>query len=164
MTGKTDHRQVRKDHRRPVADDDPRLAVTGPSDLLRGWRQLLENGRWEVTISFSEYEYLFSRPCFYCGRTRTQCGRTSAVWVDRIDNDRPYEPVNVRASCAQCNWGKFRQSAESFMSHCAAVFWNHNDPVAEFAQWLGDNGMCIASVDFEAPQDMREVLEAYYER
>lgn len=52
-------------------------------------------------ISFPEYEYVISKPCFYCdgyfGRVQVCSG------MDRIDNDNGYEFMNVLPCCKICN-------------------------------------------------------------
>lgn len=51
------------------------------------------------TISRELYESLIARPCHYCGG---ELNKTSHG-LDRVDNDRGYEPDNVVPCCWRCN-------------------------------------------------------------
>lgn len=55
----------------------------------------------QFSITFPEYEYVISKPCFYCdgyfGKVQVCSG------LDRIDNSRGYELMNVLPCCKICN-------------------------------------------------------------
>jgi hypothetical protein len=54
------------------------------------------------TLDFTTYSGLVQWPCGYCGDALCDTG----VALDRMDNDRGYEPGNVVPCCSGCNDAK----------------------------------------------------------
>lgn len=52
-------------------------------------------------ITFPEYEFVISKPCFYCDGYFGQVKVCSGL--DRIDNSKGYEFMNVLPCCSVCN-------------------------------------------------------------
>lgn len=55
----------------------------------------------EWALSESTWRALIEKPCSYCGEALavSKCG----IGLDRLDNDRGYEPGNVAPCCIRCN-------------------------------------------------------------
>src|SRR5208282_6747815 len=65
--------------------------------------QTAENKRnilWN--ISFDDYELLIKQPCYYCS---FEFGRpvSTGSGLDRLDNNKGYEIINVVSCCELCN-------------------------------------------------------------
>jgi hypothetical protein len=52
-----------------------------------------------LEIIYDDYVKLISKPCFYCGEIKEECG----VGLDRIDNSKGYVLGNVVSCCGECN-------------------------------------------------------------
>ncbi len=73
------------------------------------------NARWRYTISackkkganltleFSEYRWLLSKPCKYC---KSSIEQETGIGLDRLDNSKGYEFHNVVPCCGRCNIGR----------------------------------------------------------
>lgn len=64
-------------------------------------RCLARNRKKPFSLSLEEYRFLMGKPCFYCdgyfGRVKVCIG------LDRIDNSKGYELMNVLPCCGVCN-------------------------------------------------------------
>jgi 5-methylcytosine-specific restriction endonuclease McrA len=66
----------------------------------RKWNDIVQDVKRsgkELTITREEAYAIFKMPCAYCGTTIDHRG------IDRIDNNKGYEPGNVAPSCWTCN-------------------------------------------------------------
>lgn len=61
-----------------------------------------------VTLTRSQYEKLRARPCHWCGGGLPSGG----VGLDRLDNERGYEPGNVVPCCEECNIRRLNMPVE----------------------------------------------------
>lgn len=67
-------------------------------------------------------------PCNYCGDSLTitrkaynMNGPYTHNGIDRVNNDRGYEPNNVVACCEICNRMKLTLSKEEFLNHVQKI-------------------------------------------
>lgn len=79
-----------------------------------------------VTLGLDEVEVLVVQPCHYCGSTdyRDSVGRSVNPWfngLDRIDNDRGYEPGNVVPCCGECNMMRRNMTQDGFLHRCREI-------------------------------------------
>jgi hypothetical protein len=65
-----------------------------------------------MTLSYEQFLSLQEQPCHYCGSSLNPQATGSSL--DRVDNDRGYEPDNVVTCCKTCNQGKMDQSVSDF--------------------------------------------------
>ena len=70
-------------------------------------------------LSTLEFERLWGRPCFYCGKA----GRGNGI--DRVKNHVGYEIGNAVSCCKQCNMAKGIMDANEFVSMCVRVASNN---------------------------------------
>lgn len=84
---------------------------------------------WKLT--FGEFKQVVVRPCHYCGNelTNTHRGKDSHeghsvryTGIDRVDNDRGYEPDNIVPCCIVCNRMKHVLSYDQFVQHIKAIY------------------------------------------
>ena len=66
------------------------------------------------------------QPCTYCGDAPTY--PQSRNGIDRVVNERGYEPNNVVPSCKVCNYWKSTMSVEDFKAHVAKVHTHLSTP------------------------------------
>ncbi len=62
---------------------------------------------------FCQFEGL---PCYYCG------GNVGSISLDRVDNDRGYEPRNVVSCCYMCNSLKYIFDEKEFLNHINKIY------------------------------------------
>ena len=73
------------------------------------------------TLTGTEFDALTASNCIYCAIPPSQVNRESknGVFVyngiDRVDNERGYDPDNVVSCCRKCNWAKSTMTAEEFL-------------------------------------------------
>jgi hypothetical protein len=59
-----------------------------------------------------------SEPCVYCGSKPAMSSYGIVCnGIDRIDNNRGYEPDNIAACCHWCNLMKGKHTREAFFQH-----------------------------------------------
>lgn len=96
----TCHRCRKGKNRKRSRQSEARKRRTLPSRFARSRRAAKQRGKsWSLT--FEQYEVLAVLPCHYCtgllGKVEAGSG------LDRIDNDKGYEPGNVLPCCTFCN-------------------------------------------------------------
>lgn len=77
------------------------------------------------TLDLAAYTQLVTGDCFYCGMQPQQ--EPQGVWmkgtglkrngIDRVDNERGYEPGNCVSCCTSCNREKRHQSQQDFIDN-----------------------------------------------
>jgi len=67
------------------------------------------------TLSLEEFGAYWQQPCIYCGDS------ISTIGLDRVDNERGYEPDNVVPCCTGCNYSKRDGTTESYIARCKRV-------------------------------------------
>lgn len=85
-----------KVHQRRWSEKNPERARFAAAKIRKRHGRRVE---WE--LSFAQWLYLKSQPCFYCQTALTQ--KTGAA-LDRIDNRIGYVPHNVLPCCPDCNY------------------------------------------------------------
>lgn len=113
----------------------PGLTEDARNDVAQGRLQIYKarartEGR-EFNLPYAEFKRLLFSPCFYCGLpaeygvvfgpTKKPSLRVACHGVDRVDNDRGYEPDNTVTACAVCNFAKSAFSLEAFAAWVAAL-------------------------------------------
>ena len=73
-----------------------------------------------VDISYDEYLYTVSEPCYYCGGVLPETGHG----VDRINSAFGYLVGNVRPCCTKCNQAKWDMTESEFKEWSLRLF-NH---------------------------------------
>ena len=73
-------------------------------------------------LTDEEFIRVASAPCTYCGAPPVMSSyKVVCNGIDRIDNDRGYEPDNVTACCHWCNIAKGKHSRADFLRHVAVI-------------------------------------------
>lgn len=80
------------------------------------------------SLSLDEVVALFASDCFYCGRPPSTTVTRLNHWgeftyngIDRIDNNRGYEPGNVLPCCMECNFKRGAQPQDDFLAWVRSV-------------------------------------------
>lgn len=68
----------------------------------------------DFTLSYKQFEKLFSSACFYCGSL-------IKIGIDRKDSSKGYTPKNSVSCCFPCNRLKTKASSKNFINICIAV-------------------------------------------
>jgi hypothetical protein len=66
-------------------------------------------------LTFDQFMEHWQKPCSYCGEVIPTIG------LDRVDNDRGYEPSNVVPCCEHCNALKGTTTLAEFLSRCTRI-------------------------------------------
>jgi hypothetical protein len=71
-------------------------------------------------------------PCFWCGR-RSNCNNDGHEnGLDRLEQDRGYEPDNVVSCCRWCNNLRYTMTVDDFRSMCDSICANFDANVNGF--------------------------------
>jgi len=106
---------------------------------------------YEFNFSFEEFLALSQKPCYYCGaepanETKDDRGREVRIWryqgLDRVDNLKGYESINVIPCCITCNKAKLAMSQEEFLLWIARVH-NYTAKNREFVNSIKINVQVI---------------------
>lgn len=118
--------------------------VIRPNAPLKGvfnsYRSSARKRKRAFELSFAEFLALAASNCFYCGgapaskchqvvnvngRSVTNYGRWLLYnGVDRIDNEKGYEPGNCVACCSICNLAKRTMTLADFYSWVDRIYHN----------------------------------------
>lgn len=88
--------------------------------VLKYYKRAARDRNLPWSISDSEFYELTQKDCFYCGVKPEKVNTTvtgSFIFngIDRIDNNRGYENVNIVACCEMCNLAKREMPFDIFM-------------------------------------------------
>jgi hypothetical protein len=109
----------------------PKRLSDAEAAINKIWHSYLGNARHKA-ISFELDRDTFARlltgNCYYCGllpskRVRLTHRTCNFLWngIDRLNNDRGYEPDNVVSCCSVCNFRKGTTSSDEFLAWIASV-------------------------------------------
>lgn len=73
-------------------------------------------------LTDEDFLRLTSQDCHYCGAAPANVAGTFVYnGIDRMDNDRGYEPENVVPCCPKCNWAKRDMPYDEFLAWIARL-------------------------------------------
>jgi hypothetical protein len=96
--------------------------------VLRVYRRGAKRRNLVWTLSPSDFFFLTTKNCFYCGGLPTnrshkpnQHGDFIYNGIDRLDNSLGYTLENTVSCCQKCNWMKNKISAREFLAHVKQI-------------------------------------------
>ena len=72
----------------------------------------------EVCITDEDIKSLISKPCYYCGKEKSD-------GIDRLDSTKGYIHNNCVPCCSICNKMKNHFSLDTFLNHIDKIYMNH---------------------------------------
>ena len=109
------YRAYKRARHRRLADAGWRRGKT-PAGRYREIKASTEQRGISFALTREEVIVFWEQPCHYCG------GAFSGLGLDRVDNDRGYEPGNVVPCCGLCNTWKVDMSEAGFKGHLTRVY------------------------------------------
>ncbi len=105
------------------------LYIRGSTILRDRYKKKCEYRGLKFELELSEFEYLISQPCYYCGiKDSCQLNRRHVIvkynGIDRIDNSKGYNYDNCITCCVHCNVAKSTMTLNEFKSWIKRVY-NH---------------------------------------
>lgn len=70
---------------------------------------------YAFNISFNEFMIFWQKPCYYCRQ------KIATIGLDRIDNSKGYEKLNLVSCCKLCNRAKGKLSKGAFIKMCQII-------------------------------------------
>lgn len=114
---------------------------SGLTYLFGHYKRGAKKRRLLFTLSLEQFLVITQQPCTYCGAEPGQVAynhqgtlkdpesirHSSYIYngVDRVNNDRGYEPDNVVSCCWACNRAKFDASPKQFLAWARRVATRH---------------------------------------
>lgn len=96
--------------------------------LFRECRRRADDYERSFTLEFDLFCKLLIGQCYFCGRAPSHQSRSDYSspdfkyhGVDRLDNERGYEPDNSVSCCGRCNGMKSDMSESEFLAHAAMI-------------------------------------------
>jgi hypothetical protein len=76
---------------------------------------------YSFKVNFDEFIILVQQNCFYCDEKPIQVSKSKKSifmynGLDRIDNNKGYELINLRTCCKKCNRAKGERNDKDFFS------------------------------------------------
>ena len=103
--------------------------VSSRNQVLSRYRNNAKVRGYSWGLSDKQVFDLFSQPCAYCGaapgnvfHSRHSTGDFIYSGIDRVDNNRGYEPDNVVPCCGTCNKAKHTMGEEELLESVARVY------------------------------------------
>ena len=110
---------------------NPETVING---LYAQYRSNAQIRNIEFKLNKTEFKYIISMRCFYCGEEPKETGTSKHInnsdiivknnGIDRIDNSKGYTSNNVVACCSKCNMMKKNLNVFEFIHHINKI---HNN-------------------------------------
>lgn len=117
------------------SNKDPQKVMR--NNIYNVFRRNARKRKLTVSISYEEWLLLSQQPCYYCGRTKTNCGKNKyrAKYpteskredfyyngIDRLDSTLHYSPGNCVPCCRRCNFAKGTMDQHDFYQFIKDVY------------------------------------------
>lgn len=97
--------------------------------IYRMYRDNAKKHKRPFTITKEEFKRLIKQNCSYCGtepaqKHKMRGGRGHLIYngIDRLDNNKGYEPGNCVPCCGDCNYMKRSMSVKNFLQHIKKIY------------------------------------------
>lgn len=90
-----------------------------PRGKFFAYRRTAKNRGLPFELSMNDFEKLWQKSCYYCGR------QIKTIGLDRIDSKKGYFRKNVRPCCEWCNKMKNTRSESQFLKQCQKIVRKH---------------------------------------
>ena len=112
---KSRHKQYIKNRDKEIKAEKKYKAT--PKGMYVRYKCVSKRNKRNFNLSFIDFCYLISSPCYYCGDINLPFNG-----VDRVDNNKGYFLNNCVSCCPQCNRMKMNHLKDDFINKVIKIY------------------------------------------